>query len=509
MRRIFILMTLLLLATIGGQAQTIATGNKWFDGSILYKTKVEGTKVTLMGTTGVEGGYMLYLEKTGNKPGEYVLDNRNQPEALSMVNAKPGWRVNYVRQEGMYFLAIRNPAGDAVWVATLTPDNLKDCRAQQADSRTKPVSFLLQNWLMNSDYLSQFSKKKLRLMRNEILARHGYRFQSADLNEYFSKQDWYKPGNNNANIKLSIIEQTNLQLIKSEEAIPDAQRTYVIEDDADGGPIYVNNAMSFLKALGNNRTIIVEESSYINLSDVLNDEDECRKAGIKFASYGLNEVAKNTKGIFSEDESDGRQLTIMGLHDLTIRGERNTQIVVEPRYSFVFSFINCEKISISNLTLGHTNEGYCEGGVIGLEKTNQFNITSCDLYGCGTYGIVANECNGLTMENSIIRDCSYGIMELRGADLVTFNRCDFYRNREYGLVFVDAECSFVTFSDCRFAQNKGLLFATNITVKMEDCEVHHQGETGQTESELDCINTEWENDDNELEHRAIGPDANI
>ena len=74
--------------------------------------------------------------------------------------------------------------------------------------------------LLNRAYLRDMvsSKQELRLLRNKILAYHGYRFQSKDLQEYFGKIGWYKPGNDNNAIKLDIIEQTNIQLIKSEEA---------------------------------------------------------------------------------------------------------------------------------------------------------------------------------------------------------------------------------------------------------------------------------------------------
>ena len=74
--------------------------------------------------------------------------------------------------------------------------------------------------LLNRAYLRGMvsSKQELRLLRNKILAYHGYRFQSKDLQEYFGKIGWYKPGNDNNAIKLDIIEQTNIQLIKSEEA---------------------------------------------------------------------------------------------------------------------------------------------------------------------------------------------------------------------------------------------------------------------------------------------------
>jgi hypothetical protein len=73
--------------------------------------------------------------------------------------------------------------------------------------------------LLNHNYLvNMVPTKDLRLLRNKILAYHGYRFLSKDLQEHFGKVDWYKPVDDNNTIKLNIIEQTNIQLIKSEEA---------------------------------------------------------------------------------------------------------------------------------------------------------------------------------------------------------------------------------------------------------------------------------------------------
>ena len=41
--------------------------------------------------------------------------------------------------------------------------------------------------------LSSLTKKQLRIQRNLIFARYGYKFKSKDLSEYFSKFDWYNP----------------------------------------------------------------------------------------------------------------------------------------------------------------------------------------------------------------------------------------------------------------------------------------------------------------------------
>jgi hypothetical protein len=72
------------------------------------------------------------------------------------------------------------------------------------------------NVLLN-DRLYRYDKPTLRLMRNAILARHGYVFQSKDLKEYFGNQAWYKPAASNAGITLSFLEQLNVDLIKAAE----------------------------------------------------------------------------------------------------------------------------------------------------------------------------------------------------------------------------------------------------------------------------------------------------
>lgn len=69
--------------------------------------------------------------------------------------------------------------------------------------------------LLNSNELSSYNSKQLRYIRNEIFARHGYLFNSADLNQYFRSQPWYKA--KGKSISLSEIEQMNVNLIKGLE----------------------------------------------------------------------------------------------------------------------------------------------------------------------------------------------------------------------------------------------------------------------------------------------------
>ena len=71
--------------------------------------------------------------------------------------------------------------------------------------------------IINPAMLSNYSKKDLRLMRNEILARKGYNFTSPDLQKYFSSKFWYKPAKDNSSIETTIDEDIALNLIISAE----------------------------------------------------------------------------------------------------------------------------------------------------------------------------------------------------------------------------------------------------------------------------------------------------
>ena len=58
-----------------------------------------------------------------------------------------------------------------------------------------------------------YDSRTLRLMRNEIMARHGYApFKSQELRDYFESKPWYNPASEN--ISLTAVEKINVELIK-------------------------------------------------------------------------------------------------------------------------------------------------------------------------------------------------------------------------------------------------------------------------------------------------------
>lgn len=59
--------------------------------------------------------------------------------------------------------------------------------------------------------------EELRIMRNEIYARHGYSFQLEDMQKHFANVDWYMPVVLDVKEKLTALETKNAALIKRYE----------------------------------------------------------------------------------------------------------------------------------------------------------------------------------------------------------------------------------------------------------------------------------------------------
>ncbi len=66
---------------------------------------------------------------------------------------------------------------------------------------------------IESNELDNLEIYTLRLLKNEIYARNGYVFANKEFKEYFNKQVWYKPSNNNKSIQLSVTETKNIEII--------------------------------------------------------------------------------------------------------------------------------------------------------------------------------------------------------------------------------------------------------------------------------------------------------
>ena len=71
--------------------------------------------------------------------------------------------------------------------------------------------------ILTNDDLFNRNKYELKIMRNEIFARHGYIFKTNDMKLYFESQAWYSPKYEDVTSFLTEIEKGNIELIKRYE----------------------------------------------------------------------------------------------------------------------------------------------------------------------------------------------------------------------------------------------------------------------------------------------------
>lgn len=257
--------------------------------------------------------------------------------------------------------------------------------------------------------------------------------------------------------------------------------------------IEVSTTQEFLNAIGNNRTIVIKEGL-----DITSTLLESQNSNLR-VSY--EQIKTTSKKVFFVDEFDGPELHIANVKNLTIvAGEDIIVLMSDPRYADVISFERCTNLTIKGITFGHSEEGYCDNGVLGFTDCSHIVCDRLDMFGCGTEGIEVNNCTDVKFIASKIRDCSYHIMHLRNSSYITFEGCQFFRNREFEQVNI-YECNNVLFDNCMFANNTGELFNVSSPVIMRDCVILHDqmfwGDDSYIEY-INCVTEEYFNSEQAL-----------
>ncbi|WP_407579252.1 TIR domain-containing protein [Citrobacter koseri] len=183
----------------------------------------------------------------------------------------------------------------------------------------------------------------------------------------------------------------------------------------DEGYIVIDNVISLLENIGSDKKIFL-------------------KQGVYNISKGL---AINNDYISWKEEYDGKYPILRNIKNLSINAELGTYILIEPRYAFVFEFLGCENINLSNLTLGHTESGYCVGGVLRFDTTTDIELSDCVLFGCGTIGIDLNNVERFNMTKSVIKECTYSIMHIRHSNSIKFTESTFKDTQEFDLIEIE------------------------------------------------------------------------
>ncbi len=204
----------------------------------------------------------------------------------------------------------------------------------------------------------------------------------------------------------------------------------------EDGSITVYNVTQLLNALAPGRDIVLAGGVY-NISTFYNSFNAEPSGEYWYFNWG--------------------GLTLCGLTGLTLRSMEGetVELVTEDAYANVLELAYCEYVDISGLTIGHYVEpGRCTGGVLEMTYCQNIHLDGLDLYGCGTYGLIADHTVGVYTENSVIRECSYGILNLVTCSGFDFARCAMRDCSGYEQL--DMYYSSAKFTDCAFSGNGGL-----------------------------------------------------
>jgi len=154
---------------------------------------------------------------------------------LSFMKTENGWNCQQFDFSSANLVKIKEEGEDANHVNGTDPkNNLQQTEIQTTSNQpSQPTQTNSDNFnyyakgfgrypetsnrIIEYSDISNLSSRDLKIMRNEIFARHGYIFKTSDMVQYFSEQSWYRPLHADVSSKLTDIEKKNVDFIKSYE----------------------------------------------------------------------------------------------------------------------------------------------------------------------------------------------------------------------------------------------------------------------------------------------------
>lgn len=207
--------------------------------------------------------------------------------------------------------------------------------------------------------------------------------------------------------------------------------------DAPLKKVTVNNAQALFDAIGNDVEITLEDGQY-DLSTV--------NGGSGFA-----EIFD-----FSEYDMKDRTILIKNVKNLHFVAKNKGKVEWVIPYAFipVLKIDSGHNISFSGITMGHNVEpGLCEGAVLSAYNVMTLNIDNCDLYGSGTVGLELQMVYSIRVSNTIIRECTYGMMSLMNSNDCIFESCTFKDNTGDNMVKLEYAYG-LKFNNSQFINNQ-------------------------------------------------------
>ena len=188
----------------GNYEGTIKDGTKWkvniygFDGR-----NFEGSNTIYWASKGPSGLTTTFYGTYDNATGEIIM---NESEGKGSGRFTGRLTENGMNMQGIW--SRYSDGGSFSW--NLSKDKGNSRNDYSINGRFPEAS---ERYLNDGD-LSGLTQYDLKIMRNEIFARHGYIFKTDEMRNHFESQSWYTGRYSNVDGMLSDIEKSNINLIK-------------------------------------------------------------------------------------------------------------------------------------------------------------------------------------------------------------------------------------------------------------------------------------------------------
>ena len=184
-------------------------------------------------------------------------------------------------------------------------------------------------------------------------------------------------------------------------------------------------------AAGNTEWTATVSTTAELISSIAPDAHITLKPGIyNFSALTEKEIAKAGAYVNTDLLRQG-EFFIHNAPGLILEAEESVsvQLVTESGYADVLTLSYCDGAVLKGLVMGHEIEkGECDANVLKLLTSQSVTVADCSLFGCGTYGIYAEDAAVLTVTGTEIYECTDGIVYLFDTSETTFENCRFHDN---------------------------------------------------------------------------------
>lgn len=230
--------------------------------------------------------------------------------------------------------------------------------------------------------------------------------------------------------------------------------------------VEVDNLKDLFLSVAPDTEIVLKQGEY-SFADLDPKELEGVDSPYFYVDYDLFDPAEGEWGLGTV-----YQVVIRDVRDLTILAG-GSRVATPWAYADVWHFENCRRVTLEGGTAVHDVEpGYCQGDCAYLGNCGDMVLDSVVLDGSGAYGLYADRCRNVTLQNFDISHCTYAAAALFDCRDVRLETGHIASCEGVFELFSMAECDGVRVRNCLIEHNSaGALgaYLNNREVVFEGC----------------------------------------